>query len=95
MRGDRTEFLVDEQGRVVTDATPSADLLGFPAALGIMRLVSALKFVNNPPVVFPAEVVVDPFGRAVTDGTGATLGFASLYIPRMLAATRTINTRGL
>ena len=92
LRAPQQHWLVDQQGRGVADPRSVIGRAGLP-----LRLVGALPISSKPPQpTFAAVAFVDTQGLMLQDPVaGTVLGEPPLYVHRLLAATRTIDTRGL
>ena len=94
---ERPELVVDDLGQVLV-APPAPGQLGPPGStrLGRDRLVSALplsKSGHAPVLLAPAQLLVDYHGLLFGDAQGNLLGTPKIVVHRMLAASRSPQTR--
>ena len=89
----RPEFLADSQGNLIQDPTNQTQV-GMPGPLGRERVVSALPLGSDGPFP-PLEVsaVVDTHAGYLADPSNSLIGFTAPWVPRMLAARWTEDTR--
>jgi hypothetical protein len=93
----RPGLLVDPQARLTGDQESLAGQAGSGFPWGRERVVEALKLNNNPPQrQWRQTSIADYAGLLLFDPTDASVvGDPGLWIPRLLKATRTRDTRRL
>ena len=90
----RPTIVVDDRARRVAD--PSGNYLGIDGPLGRERVVFALPINGTGPwLIAPPEAVHDADGFYLADPNGVLVGLDGLWIPRMIGARWTLDTRRL
>lgn len=84
----RPMIVVDERGRAQIDTTGAR--VGLPGPFGRERLLFALPLAWAE---ISRGVMVDAGGPLLADPGGSVAGLGRLYVPRMLYARRTQDTR--
>jgi hypothetical protein len=91
---DRPTLLVDDRGSGVGIAPPPSNV-GKPGPLGRRRVLMTLPLKNGPQYLRFPKVTEDSNGNYLADPAGALLGFAGIYVHRLVIATKTEDTRRL
>jgi hypothetical protein len=90
----RPELLLDAHAVRLGDPTTQS-IIGIPAPFGRERLVFALPLAKSVPPPLVARVVTDDHGVRLADADGNLIGAAEIWIPRLVYATKTEDTRRL
>ena len=90
----RPELVISNKRSGVNDPS-SQTLVGFAGPLGRERLIAALPLGNGPGMLLKHNVVHDQDGMYLADPDGNLIGFAGVWVSRMLTTRWTEDTRRL